>query len=106
MGLFDSSVSLAGLGEHVLLRLADDRDRITLRRVSRRPLTPRSERQTICYVAFGGVTMDVVVTAVGAPKSAGCTWRMEDQLGRALGTIRQTPSNEFTIVPDPEAQLG
>ena len=50
--------------------------------------------------------MDVVVTPVGAPKSAGCTWRLEDRLGRALGVIRQTSSNEFTIVPDSGAQLG
>jgi hypothetical protein len=51
--------------------------------------------------------MDVVVTPVGAPKSAGCTWRLEDPLGCFLGTIRQTPQlNEFTIVPEPGAPLG
>jgi hypothetical protein len=51
--------------------------------------------------------MDVVVTPVGAPKSAGGTWRLEDRLGRFLGTIQQAHgSNEFVVVPEPRAPLG
>jgi hypothetical protein len=51
--------------------------------------------------------MDVVVTLAQSAQSAGGTWRLEDRLGRFLGTIRQTPRlNEFTIVPEPGAPLG
>jgi hypothetical protein len=51
--------------------------------------------------------MDVVVTLARSAQSAGGPWRVEDRLGHFLGTIRQIPrSNEFTIVPEPGAELG
>jgi hypothetical protein len=69
-------------------------------------LTRFPEGKTKAIVLPSRQAMDVVVTPIRSAKSAGATWRLDDRLGRHLGTIRKPPwADEFTIVAEQGSRL-